>query len=168
MGLTNNYWNALKAAFNRETYSAALKDYGGTTRDCGRWYSSAFGGYWGAFAFGNSGINTNVSQGFCIGQGDTAESADDYSLNNIISSGFSGTVNNEGKKATITITNTESSNLTIAEIGYFALLPTIATSSSGYSTQLCLMYRKVLSTPLVIAPGDSGIITVCIDFVLPT
>lgn len=123
----------------------------------------------------SNGPLSNTSSGVKFGSGNSEESEDSYTLDNVISSGLSvasDPSNNSVRYAydaenniieeyvLYTITNTSSENITIAEIGIFeeTLIGSDVgeTATSGRSS--FLIDRAVLDTPLVLAPNDSAVV----------
>lgn len=121
------------------------------------------------------GALSDSSSGVKFGSGNSEESEDSYTLDNVISSGLSvaaepanNTVNfaydseNNAIEEYVlyTITNTSSENITIAEIGAFQETRTgsdIGESPSSFYTSF-LIDRCVLDSPLVLAPNDSAVV----------
>ena len=109
--------------------------------------------------YGNSSSTSNVSTcGVLLGDGDVQPTFDDYKLSGNIITDFSAvtsmsvveTENGLEMTAIYNITNTGSSDITIKEIGN--------TRYGGPNIRI-LITRDVLSNPVIIAPGNSGIIT---------
>lgn len=124
----------------------------------------------------NNGFTLNAnSAGISLGTGNTPPSKLDYNLESTITSGISVSVTSvergiefeddsiEYKEYTLTVTNTGSDVLTIREIGYkqnitpVSYFPyNIVSNTSG--NFIYLLDRTVLRTPLVIQPGDAGVL----------
>ena len=120
-----------------------------------------------------------INPGVYFGSGNTAPTEDDYTLENVITSGISVTLsptsglygdyfydaesNSEVGYISYTITNNGSSSVSISEIGHFCVFQTgsdygeDAPSSATYR-KLFLIDRTVLNAPLVIAPGSSAVL----------
>lgn len=101
-----------------------------------------------------------VNCGAILGDGNTPPSVTDYCLSGNMITDFTAataisiltTENGVEITATYTITNTGASDITIREIGL--------TKGGAYSdTHRILYYREVLATPVTIAPGSSGVVT---------
>lgn len=109
-----------------------------------------------------------TSAGLCIGSGTTAATEDDYDLAAQIMSGFSSStvanasLDNDGNPTVtfdLTITNTGSSAITVAEVGMKQMLyTTTAENGTSFSTRLFLLDRTVLSEPVTIAAGEYAVI----------
>ncbi len=110
-----------------------------------------------------------ANAGISIGTGDTAATADDYQLEETVTSGVSlalsattpGTTEQGAPALTykITVTNTGAEELVIREIGYKQTLKG-TNNPGGVSTSdiVCLLDRTVLPTPVTIQAGDAGVI----------
>lgn len=169
MGFTTNYWNALKCMFEHSIVSNGLRDYSGDSRNCG-WFSdsNAINNIVSNAGLKNGGFALNeYNAAWAVGNGSDAESESDYHLDNVITSGLSGSVLVSGMYTVITLTNISSENITISEVGEFCRIAYAAEQESYGSVVTCLVYRKVLATPLVLAPGDTGAITVSVNFTPP-
>lgn len=150
--------------------SKKVKDYTGAEKYISMVpYGASFGPKVGAITNG---------PGIFFGSGNTPASEDDYTLENLITSGISVTAspsdytgnyfydedsNSEIGYLTYTITNTGSSSVTISEIGLFSLFQTasgygVAPSSGSSNRSYFLIERIVLDTPLVIAAGSSAVL----------
>lgn len=102
------------------------------------------------------GTDSNTGKWIGIGTGDTAESANDYCLDNFIALTYiGGSANNQNGLTNVTMTyqNNTSSSVTIKEVGLYL-------DMSGWSF---LMARKVLANPITIPVGQSRAFTVHID-----
>lgn len=106
----------------------------------------------------------------CFGDGDTAPTIDDYCLSGTVITGISATSNvvasTEGDTnvltATYTITNNNSTDITIKEImlntGYY-----LTSASSSYTGSIATD-RTVLDEPVTIEAGGVGVVTYTIRF----
>ena len=115
-----------------------------------------------------------ANPGIYFGSGTTPASEDDYTIEDVITSGITVTVspndgsgayyydadsNSESAYLTYTITNTGSSAITISEICTFSNFSTGSDyGASASSTFLFLVDRTVLDVPLVIEAGASGVL----------
>lgn len=107
---------------------------------------------------------SNNTAGFYIGSGTRAPAATDYSLQSRITSGFSASVNysfindngTPALQAILTITNTGSTDLTIAEVGVFRIMQASNTqyTSTGSRNDAYMVERSVLASPVTIPPSD--------------
>lgn len=98
---------------------------------------------------------------FHIGSGTTKETADDYKMEQEITTGFSivpqyvSNTDNYSLKRCVFITNISESEMTIKEIGI-----TVSSGSEYYqgntNFKQVLIYREVLSTPVSLAVGESA------------
>lgn len=102
----------------------------------------------------NPSVTGGFAAGLLIGSGDTAPTADDYRLENQITTGFSATASfpnnatdiSQSRRvvATATITNTSDADIVVREIGYVR---------AATSKWVILYDRIVLDSPVTIAPG---------------
>ena len=109
-------------------------------------------------------VATTISNpGIFIGSGSTPPTENDYKLENMITSGFTGAVTyshhmNEGVHSLvydITITNTSDSPITISEVGYAVTVACASSIGSTSTSNATILYdRTVLPTPVTIAAGD--------------
>lgn len=166
---TKNFLNLMALVFERCNITKGLlpcKDYTGATY------------YITPNTFGNSSafpynayqtIATSASSaGFCVGSGTTVATENDYTLVSQITSGISASVvtnpylDSNGDPCVdfdLTITNTGSTPLTIAEIGYKQnIYCTTAQGSTSASYRLCLLDRTVLDQPVTIQASDYAVI----------
>lgn len=119
------------------------------------------------YGSGNSTTSYPSNWGVIIGDGDTPVTIDDYCLSGNQITDFTATtgvtVTQNGNKITgsinYTITNTGAASFTIKEIGATCFM---SAYSYGIAKRV-MIYRKVLDTPITIAPGDSGIINLTIE-----
>lgn len=104
---------------------------------------------------------------FAFGDGDTPPTIDDYQLSGNHFTTYEVTVANQlnpesnSSVSTYTITNTGTSAFTIKEIGLFA-----TAYSSG--SQLGLIFREVLDTPVTIEAGGVGQVVLTLGVAIPT
>lgn len=106
--------------------------------------------------------------GFCVGSGTAAASENDYELAGMITSGLSASIvsnaflDNDGNPSVnydLTITNTGSAAVTIAEIGFKQnLYATTTEGGTSFTNRVFLLDRTVLSNPVTIQSGDYAII----------
>lgn len=111
---------------------------------------------------------TNTAAGVSFGTGTKSESAEDYQLQNTITSGINvvltsrETYFNEGKPSLLyrfTITNTSGNSITITEVGYKQTVKGSPTPERVETSDVvCLLDRTLLETPLTIAAGDAGVL----------
>lgn len=108
------------------------------------------------------------SAGISIGTGSTAATVTDYNLEATITSGITVTLESnivrmDGDSPyheyTFAITNTSESALTISEVGYKQALRSCSTQGgTSDASNVFLLDRTVLSSPLTIQAGDAGIL----------
>jgi hypothetical protein len=126
-------------------------------------------------------ISTSITysdRSIVFGTGTTPVTFDDYSLENIISTGYSksgftfgtATYNITNKTWScpfnVLLTNSNSSALTFNEVGIVAPFNTYnGTSLNQYNA---LIYREVLSTPITIAANDVVKYTQIFEYIMPT
>lgn len=129
-------------------------------------YAGAYGSYDAFCQFKENTFDSNgvpVNQGLYFGTGDTTPSVNDYTLSgefiqnlrsdDVISSTASGAGYTE-LQATIAIKNNNASSVTIKEIGLFGRL-----YRSDDGSNIFLMDRIVLATPITLAAGETKSIT---------
>jgi hypothetical protein len=109
--------------------------------------------------------------GLWFGRGATPATADDYTLEDPITSGLS--ISNNGRiettdgestwawTATYTATNTSETTINIYELGLIGLAK-VSPSNATYNQ--ILMHRKVLTEPITISPNETKIISYSISF----
>jgi len=115
---------------------------------------------------------TSTSSSFVVGSGNTAPSADDYRLDNMITSGISASSSTiacsrsfSNNVYTVTwnipITNTSNEDITIKEIGLAgpAYSSTVINASTSTAVRPVLLDRTLLSTPITIPPSETATIT---------
>ncbi len=112
-------------------------------------------------------LNAN-NAGFCVGSGTTAATENDYELASMITSGLTASVaqnaflDNQGNPTAtfdLTITNSGSEAVTIAEIGYKqAIRVTTEQGGTSFSDKTCLIDRTVLDEPVTIPAGEFAVI----------
>ena len=119
--------------------------------------------------------SANSSNGVVLGDGDTPPTFEDYSLagNTISNFTFTASINrlnidNSGTtiKALYTITNNNSAEITIKEIGL--IVNATQYSSSNGAEKKIVLDRTVLDTPVTIPSGGVGQVEYTITFNLPT
>lgn len=134
---------------NNTTY--VINDYG-IRAACG--YTAANPNQYATLGYGSAFV--------AVGFGDTAESPDDYGLADGNYSNPLLSVSAYGKNASAVgdilnlyanYRNNGNSNVTVREVGIIGN-PTGNSQATG-SNNVCLLYRKVLDTPVVIAPGET-------------
>jgi hypothetical protein len=116
--------------------------------------------------------STKQQGGVAIGSGRTPATLNDYKLESMIlnSSLSASTVVNKTKEdgrvtltSLITITNGDTSDITIGEVGAF-----MNTSISSADSACVLLERTVLDTPVTIPAGGVGQVTYTVQFNYPT
>ena len=176
--LTKNYNRLLAYLFARDLKIKA-KNYSGTDISFFRNAQNqgiALG--WGAedgsvYAASMANLKTSLSNygGVILGDGDTPPTSDDYKLAGNIVTGFNYSktltqVVSETAvtaKAVYTITNANSTEITIKEIGLIG-----NADNSASSSKIFLLDRTVLDTPVTIPAGGIGQVEYTITFNLPT
>lgn len=166
---TKNFLNLMALVFERCSVTKGLlpcKAYDGTT-----YYitPSTFTNT-SSFPYSAAQILTisSTQPGFCVGSGTTAATEDDYDLASQITSGLSASIvanpylddnNDPCVDFDLTITNTGSTPVTIAEIGYKQNI-TCAAAQGGTSSsnRVCLLDRTVLDEPVTIPASDYAVI----------
>ena len=114
-------------------------------------------------------LQTGVNNaGFCVGSGATAATEDDYELANMITSNVSASIVSnpsldEDENPTVvydlTITNTGSTAVTIAEIGFKqSIYTTTAVGGTSFTSRTFLLDRTVLAEPVTIPAGEFAVI----------
>lgn len=110
---------------------------------------------------------SSYSNGFRVGTGTTPPTEQDYSLESVITSGLSGSVNGSSNRNAdgnvdtmfqITLSNTSSAAITVGEIGYYGAQWGYATEGGASSNHSVMYHRAVLNSPVTINPGESAII----------
>ena len=171
--LTKNFYNFMMAHLTNVQIENGYVHIDGTVSAAKR-VSSVSGYLWNKmnnFAIGS--IPTSyAAAGVRIGTGVTPATADDYTLESVITSGL--TYVNPGSVAvtkengfvavyaTYTVTNTDTTAVSISEIGLFCGPEAMA------SVKPILMDRTVLEYPIVVNPGEAKPITYTIRFNYPT
>lgn len=117
------------------------------------------------FSVASPGSVLSMGQGYTamdVGFGDTPESENDYKLENgntesnllqVVSYGRNSTALGDLLNLYANFRNNGASNVVVKEIGIYGN-PTNAGASSG-GIRTVLLYRKVLETPVIIAPGET-------------
>ena len=112
-------------------------------------------------------LSSSIGKGINLGSGNTPATENDYTLENRISSGLTGTViqsteyteNDARIIIRLTLTNTSSESITVNEIGNFHhMLASSTPGGTGASNEICMIDRTVLSEPCVIPAGEIRII----------
>ena len=140
--------------------SASIRNTGNEER----WVSAVTGNL-----LSSTNVVSNNWAGFQIGSGSTAPAETDYKLNTQITSGFSGSLSYTERgidngslymEFGLLITNTGSSNLTVAEVGIVTNNIKCCNSSSATSAsnQDVMIERTLLSSPVTIAPTETTLI----------
>jgi hypothetical protein len=122
-------------------------------------------------------INSYNNPGIWVGSGLTPPTPADYCLESRITSGMSGAVQidntyldangNPQLKMIVTLTNTGSTSITVGEIGFFQNVQMANNASgSGSSSNLVMIDRTVLNTPVTIPAGESAAITYTLKTVI--
>lgn len=112
---------------------------------------------------------SSESTGFVLGSDNTPASTDDYFVKSQITGVTGSTASpvtelDESKEhyivyLNITLTNTNSESVTIAEIGKIVQCYCASTlGGNGSSNKLLMIDRIVLEDPVVIAPGESAVV----------
>lgn len=161
--LTKNWYKGIAAAAVGAKDTAV--DEKGTTRSL----------YSGGFAF-NMNNTISTSQGIAsyvrIGTGTTPPTPDDYNLSGTQITKISSTYTDQGttvengvatKTVIYTVTNTDTTDITIGEIALFSGM-----KYSSSSTAAFMFDRTVLDTPVTIPAGGIGQVTYTIRFNYPT
>lgn len=175
--ITTNFKQAMKMILtnynSRNEGGIEVKNTSGSTK-----YLMVFDG-WPSSSSVSKGvvINSNNSPGIWVGSGSTPESESSYTLDSRITSGltannptFGSGVDESGNpqmKLVIMLTNTSSSSITVAEIGFFQQIR-LANSASGSSGTLetIMLDRTLLDTPVTIPAGESAAITYTLKTVI--
>ena len=121
-------------------------------------------------------VSSSAYAGIWIGSGTTPPTADDYSLEERITSNASGTatisgdyIDSDGNptlKMVVTITNTGSDSITISEIGFFQSINAATSVSASGSDAVFMLDRTLLNTPVSIPAGESAAITYTLKTVI--
>lgn len=174
--VTKNYYRLLAHIFSQNSQIKA-KNYSGndiSITNSGHAFltwASTTDSEWTA-SMGHIRTSLSNSCGVILGDGDTPPTSDDYRLAGNIVKGFSynktlGSVVSGTAvtvKAVYTITNGNSTEITIKEIGLLGA----ATSTPSSSSSKILLDRTVLDTPVTIPAGGIGQVEYTITFNLPT
>lgn len=160
--ILQNWYNQVESVTKHITISQGIKTTAGNVYNSG-WYGDypQYAIY--LMNFGVIGVGKSSYQnGYAyIGSGDTQPNINDYKLESVITTGFSGSREWVDGKLHLVITNTGNSDLIIREVGIASNVHTGTNSATFYTA---LIERSVLTTPLTIAPGDTGHIVYEIDF----
>lgn len=174
--ITKNYYRYLAYLFSNNS-AIKVKNYFGNDISTSSRHVDTVGwgidteGSWGA-SMGYIRNTLTSNPGVILGDGDTPPTSDDYKLAGNLVSGFtySKTLKQVASdtavtvKAVYTITNTNSTAITIKEIGLIGA----PTTSPSASTSKTLFDRTVLDTPVTIPAGGVGQVEYTITFNLPT
>lgn len=127
--------------------------------------------YYHYLSFVNSQITESSGQGIAVGSGNTPATEDDYTIEQQIYGNISGSCTNTSIydpetdsvifRITVTVTNNRSESIEINEIIRTVQSDTASTKGdivSGSARRVWLVDRTVLESPVVIAPGESGVI----------
>lgn len=166
---TKNFQNLMAMMFVRSGTSKGLLPVKG--RDGVTYYVGPITpGNSSAFPYSGSWtLQTSASYaGFCVGSGAIAATEDDYELASMITSGISASIvtsaelDEDGNPTTVynlTITNTGSTAVTIAEIGFKQnLYTTTAEGGTSFSNRVFLLDRTVLDVSVTIPAGEFAVI----------
>jgi len=159
------------------TLAGAQTDYNGAVKDLVKPIGSNQMGYaYQYLSWFDASVQTNYTsgstRGIFLGTGTTAPTLDDYKMSGDVISGISVSVSHAqeiddtgvlGSK-TITITNNNSSAITISEIGWFGYLYYTITVNGN----AVLLDRTVLDSPVTIPAGGVGQVTYTIRMNYPT
>lgn len=178
--LTQNYYNLIANMIGSAGHEYGSSTIGADARNPGLLWIDVFGvPYSEGYCFGgsfpyevNASLrlnNTNINDpGIVIGTDGTTPTIRDIQLGSMITSGVSMSLasTKHGCDAPgipyveykISVTNTGSDPITIREIGYRQKMCYENSSSASSRTYLVLLDRTVLTEPLTIQAGDSGII----------
>lgn len=174
--ITKNAKTALASLFSISNFGGQynympMTDVSGATRYIGwnnqGWPSTSYG-YLTSFS---TSLN---STGIKVGSSNAVESASDYTLTSLITTGISGSIaiqsrtvdasGNSKVTLLVTITNTGATDVTISEIGYFVQMKGGTTVGSTTTTNYYIMLdRTLLDTPVTIPAGSSATITYAIQ-----
>lgn len=168
--LTKNFYNAVMTYLTNTIITNGFVRHDGTVGNTRTNMKQAY--LWSAMkTLQLSAPSTFSTVGVRIGTGVTPATADDYTLDSIITSGLT-VVNPSAVTVTVengavaayasyTLTNTGTTAVAISEIGLFCS----EYDASSYLTML--MDRTVLEEPIVINPGEAKPITYTIRFNYP-
>ena len=96
-----------------------------------------------------------------LGKGDTPPTLDDYTLADPVTENLTVTKRNGSDKgdtnSTWTVTNNETSSITLKEFGFMNCTPYSSSPSSQYNI---LYVRGLFDTPVTIAPGETKAIMI--------
>lgn len=175
---TNNYLKFRDMMFIGNTWYAGFKSVPGTTFYGTAQYSGKSGDIGGqmhlarcqAMPTESGQYDSSFKPGIYFGSGSTPATKEDYKLESPITAGlaisnpagFTWVRPSSGvysATASYAVLNTTAEDITIQEIGNFT---PVAESSSKY--HFTLMDRTVLDEPIVIAPGESKLVTYKVTF----
>ena len=131
-----------------------------------------------ALGFHDSTLRSSLTySGVVLGDGAVEPSFEDYTLSGSVITGLTGTIsrtgtsNGEGSAETtvfITVTNGNSHEVTIREVGYIGGLYFAYSANTSKATAYCMLDRTVLDTPITIPAGGIGQVTYTIRMNYPT
>ena len=167
--VTKNWYTVLKAQMARTTILNGLRDTSGITYNAGYGTGSNYV-FLDTMVPRAGGLNfSRSSTGVVLGSGSTPPTLDDYTLEEMIESGLSGSVTNtavdenHNVTKTYTITNTSDEDITITEIGIHGWAYTQENRNS-----VCLLIdRTLLEEPVTIPAGGVGIVTYTLGINIP-
>lgn len=165
--LTKNFKNMMAMVLSSVSGGPGLlpvKDIGGNVRYFGHLQdSSSF-----PYTRTNSYTANANAVGWTFGSGSTEATEDDWKLESPITGGLSCSASGVRKLDgngnpyvtwAMTVTNTGSSDITIAEIGYKQnMYCATAEEGTSYGRYVFLIDRTVLTTPITIAVGEYAVI----------
>ena len=167
--VTKNWFNAFKAQMAQTTILNGLRDTSGVAYNAGYGTGTNYL-FMDTIVPRAGGLNwSRGSTGVVLGSGSTPPTLDDYTLENMIVEGLSGSVTNtavdenHNVTKTYTITNTSDEDITIAEIGIHGWVY----SQSNRNSVCVLIERTLLEEPVTIPAGGVGIVTYTLGMNIP-
>ena len=167
--VTKNWYTVFKAQMAQTTILNGLRDTSGTTYNAGYGTSTSYI-YLDTIVPKAGNLNwSRGSTGVVLGSGSTPPTMDDYTLEEMIESGLSGSVTNtavdenNNVTKTYTITNTSDKDIIIAEIGIHGW----AYTQQNKSSIAILIDRTLLEQPITIPAGGVGIVTYTLGMNIP-
>ena len=178
--ILRNYYNILDAVLqggNMGNLTAFVKTDGSKMN--ARYNSSSDSNYIKAIGFHDlTSLRSSLDyQGVVLGNGTTEPSLDDYTLSGSVITGLTGTISRTGTSnaegsaettAIITVTNSNSYDVTISEVGYIGYFNLYYAATTGSKSIYCMLDRTVLDTPVTIPAGGIGLVTYTIRMNYPT
>ena len=178
--ILRNYYKILDAILqgtDTDNLTVFTKTDGGKMN--ARYYSSSDSSYIDALGFHDlTRLRDSLTyQGVVFGDGATEPSFDDYTLAGSVIKGLTGTISRTGTNngesgaeatAVITVTNGNSNEVTIREVGYIGYATFYYTNSSNSTGGYIMLDRTVLDTPVTIPAGGVGQVTYTIRMNYPT